>query len=217
MYLYVVHTTTGGTTMNSNRVKARENEIRVLQAIGLVGWLSATQVAKWVWGTDNARSARVSADKVLKRLVSENLVKRRESALRAFVYVLTNTGAIRANEGVRMPLFRDGYDLSQLDVGRQAPAVEYLTAQHWAGKTVLGAASLRKAIADGILKGSGLQGADGLIVDTETGEQRAVLVVRNIHPELIKKAKRIKRAAGDLELLGNVGLLKAFRKGMLAK
>lgn len=203
--------------MNSNLVTARENEMRVLQAIGLVGWLSATQVAKWVWGTQRARSARVSADKVLKRLATRNLVKRRESSLRAFVYVLTNTGAIKANEGVRFPLFRDGYDLSQLDVGRQAPAVEYLTAQHWAGKTVLGSASLRKAMADGILKGEGLRGADGLVLDTETGEQRAVLVVRNIHPELIKKAKRIKKAAGDLELLGSVGLLKAFRREMLSK
>lgn len=203
--------------MNNNSVTARENEMRVLQAIGLVGWLSATQVARWVWGTENARSARVSADKVLNRLVTDNLVKRRASALRAFVYVLTNTGAIKANEGVRLPLFRDGYALSQLDVGRQAPAVEYLTAQHWAGKTVLGSASLRKAMADGIVKGDDLRGADGLVIDAETGEQRAVLVVRNTHSELIKKAKRIKKAAGNLELLGSVGLLKAFKKEMLDK
>lgn len=201
--------------MNSNSVRARENEMRVLQAIGLVGWLSAAQVAKWVWGEKNARSARVSADKVLKRLVAGNLVKRRESARRAFVFVLTNTGALRANEGVRLPLFRDGYDLSQLDVGRQAPAVEYLTAQHWAGKTVFGAASVRKAIADGVIKELGLRGADGLVLDAETGEQRAVLVVRNTHPELIKKAKRLKKATGCLELLGSVGLLKVFKKEMI--
>lgn len=201
--------------MGTNTLKARENELRVLQAIGLIGWLSTTQVAKWVWGTNNARSARVSADKVLKRLQDEKLVKRRESALGVYVYVLTNTGAIRANEGVKIPIFRDGYDLSQLDVGRQAPAVEYLTVQQWAGKTVLGAATVRKAISDGLLNGKAFKGVDGLVLDNETGEKRAVLVVRNTHPELIRKAKRIKKAAGDLELLGSVGLLKAFRREML--
>ncbi|WP_295997995.1 hypothetical protein [Rugamonas sp.] len=203
--------------MNSNSAKARENEMRVLQAIGLVGWLSASQLAKWVWGEENLHSARVSADKVLKRLQTNGLVLRRDSALGVYVYVLTSTGAIQANEGVKVPLFKDGYDLSQLDVGRQGPAVDYLTAQHRIGKTVLGAASLRKALRDGVVMGKGWAGADGLVFDSETGMQRAVLVVRNMHPELIKKAKRIKEEVGELELLGSAGILKAFRKELLSK
>lgn len=202
--------------MNSNKATARENEMRVLQAVGLVGWLSAAQVARWVWGDENRHSARVSADKVLKRLQSTGLVLRRDSALGVYVYVLTAAGAIQANEGVKIPLFKDGYDLSQLDVGRQGPAVEYLTQQHRNGKTVLGAASLRKALRDGMLTGRGWDGADGLVFDSETGEQHAVLVVRNTHPELIKKAKRIKREVGELELLGSAGMLKAFRKELLS-
>lgn len=173
------------------------------------------QVAKWVWGAEKPHSARVSVDRVLTRLLQQSLVMRRERALGVFVYVLTNAGAIRANEGVKIPLFRDGYDLSQLDVGRQAPAVEYLTAQHWLGGTVLGVASIRKAMKVGLINGNALAGADGLVLDNETGEKRAVLVVRNTHPGLVKKARRIKMAAGDLELLGSVGLLKAFRKEML--
>lgn len=201
--------------MNSNSIKARENEMRVLQAVGCIGWLNAAQVAKWVWGDENQHSARVSADRVLKRLTTAGQVLRRESLTGVFVYVLTAAGALRANDGVRVPLFRDGYDLSQLDVGRQAPAVEYLAGQHRQGKTVLGAASLRSALKAGVVAGEGLTGADGLVFDPETGEQRAVLVVRNTHQELVKKAQRIKKAAGELELLGNARLLRMFCRAML--
>lgn len=198
----------------SNAAMARENESRVLQAIGLVGWLTAGQVAKWVWGDDNPHSARTSADKLLTRLRERGLILRRHSPLRAYAYVLTKAGAIQANEGVKVPLFRDGYALSQLDVGRQALAVAYLTGQHRSGKTVLGAASLRKALQDGLLTDMDSSGADGIVVDNETGELRAILVVRNTHPELIKKAKRIRKSVGELELLGSAGLLKSFRKDM---
>ncbi|MBH1994803.1 MAG: hypothetical protein I8H90_10805 [Burkholderiales bacterium] len=200
----------------NNSVTARENEMRVLQAVGCVGWLNAAQVAKWVWGDENRHSARVSADKVLKRLAAAGQVLRRESLTGVFVYVLTGAGALRANEGVRVSLFKDGYDLSQLDVGRQAPAVEYLVGQHRQGKTVLGAASLRSALKAGVVAGEGLTGADGLVFDSETGELRAVLVVRNTHQELVKKAQRIKKAAGELELLGNAALLRIFHRAILS-
>jgi hypothetical protein len=197
-----------------NQAKARANEVRVLQAIGLVGWLSATQVATWIWGRHNQHSARVSADKVLKRLLEQGYLMRRDSSLRMSVYILTKAGAIRANEGLTHELFRHGYDLSQLDSARQRPAVDYLIEQHHAGKTVMGMAGVRKAIEIGLLDEMGFAGADGFVTDATTGEFKAVLVVRNSHPELVKKAKRIEKLVGDVELIGSIGLVKYFRREM---
>ncbi|WP_156116704.1 hypothetical protein [Massilia sp. 9096] len=130
------------------------------------------------------------------------------------VYILTKTGAARANEGLTHELFRHGYDLSQLDSARQRTAVDYLIAQHHAGKTVMGMAGIRKAIEIGMLDKAGFAGADGFVTDAETGEYKAVLVVRNTHPELVKKAKRVKKAVGDLELIGSIGPIKFFRQAL---
>jgi hypothetical protein len=217
LYLYAVSMGRGGTTMTSNKEKARANELTTLQAIGLVGWLSASQVAHWVWGRENPHSARVSADRVLKRLQDDALIMRRASGTGVFVYVLTKRGAAVANGSLTVPLFRAGYDLSQLDVARQAPAVEYLAEQRHAGNTVLGLAAVRKGMEVGLLKSKALKGADGVVVDHETGQQRAVLVVRNVHPELVKKAKRLKKVYGSLELVGDVGLLRSFQREMKAR
>ena len=89
------------------------------------------------------------------------------------MYILTKNGAVRANETVRTPLFRDGYSLSHLDVGRQAPAVEYLTNQYWAGKTVFGAAAIRKAISEGMLNKHEFTGTDGLVIDVNRASEKA--------------------------------------------
>lgn len=201
----------------SNKVKALTNETHVLQAIGLVGWLSATQIARWVWGEQNSHSARVSADRVLKRLIEQGHVKRRDSSLRMCVYILTKAGAARANEGLARELFRHGYDLSQLDSARQRPAVDYLITQHHAGKTVMGIAGLRKAMEIGLVDVKGLEGADGLVIDADAGEYKPILVIRNTHPELVKKARRIKKAVGDIELIGSIGLVKFFNNEMRGK
>lgn len=197
--------------MVSNKEKARQNERAVLQAVGTVGWLSATQVGRWVWGTENPRSARVSADNVLRRLQVQGLVMRRESGNGVYVYVLTTKGAAYANGNLEMSCFKPGYDLSQLDVARQAPAVEFLTEQHRKGHTVFGMAAVRKLIEDGILD-KVLKGADGIVMNSATDQARAVLVVRSMHPELVKKAWRLKSAFGALELVGNAGLSKVFWK-----
>jgi len=198
----------------SNPAKATTNELQVLQAIGQVGWLSATQIAKWVWGERNSHSARVSADRVLKRLIAQGDVLRRDSSLRMSVYILTKAGAQRANEGLTQPLFRHGYDLSQLDSARQRPAVDYLITQHQQGKIVLGIVGLRKAMELGLIEETGLRGADGIVIDDRTGEFKPILVIRNTHPELVKKAERIWKAVGDLELIGSPGLIKFFRNEM---
>jgi hypothetical protein len=195
----------------SNQAKAAANELQVLQAIGHVGWLSATQIARWAWGEQNPHSARVSADRVLKRLMAQGDVLRRNSSLRMSVYILTKAGALRANKSLTMELFRHGYDLSQLDAARQRPAVDYLITQHHQGKIAMGVAGLRKAIELGLIPQTGIKGADGIVIDHRTGEFKAVLVVRNTHPALIKKAKRIQKAVGDLELIGSTGLIRFFR------
>lgn len=198
----------------SNQEKANHRELQVLRAIGLVGWLSATQVAKWVWSVENAHSARVSADKVLKRLMMKGEVLRRDSSLRMAVYILTKPGGLRANEGLARQLFRHGYDLSQLDSARQRPAVDYLIAQHHEGKIVIGLAGLRRAIEIGMVENKDIKGADGLVCDPNGKECKPILVIRNMHPELVKKAKRIKKAAGDIELIGSEGLIKLFNREM---
>lgn len=165
-------------------------------------------------GGHNSHSARVSADKVLKRLVAQGGVMRRDSSLRTSVYILTKAGALRANEGLTHPLFRHGYDLSHLDSARQRPAVDYLITQHHQGKIAMGIAGLRKAMELGLIQERGFRGADGVVIDDRTGEFKPILVIRNTHPELVKKAKRIRKAVGDLELIGSAGLIRFFRNEM---
>lgn len=200
----------------NNIQRARENELKVLQAVGSAGWLSANQVGQWVWA-GNAHSNRVSADKALKRLVEQKSLKRREGADGVLVYVLTTPGAVRANESVARSIYSAGYDLSQLDAGRQRVAVEFLTREHNAGKTALGRAAIRGAIAAGIVQAV-YEHADAIIHDPETGSQTVALVVRNVHPELVKKAQRFRNeiagAGGRLELLGDEKVVKKFRKEM---
>jgi hypothetical protein len=201
-------------TSTTNQARAAENELRVLRAIGLIGWLSASQIAKWVWGDHNAHSARVCADKVLKRLVESGHVKRRESSLRMFVYILTKAGAIRANEGQPLELFRHGYDLSQLDSARQRPVVDYLIAQSRENKVVLGIAAVRKGLEVGFFNGLTVNGIDGFVFDPVTQSSQFVLLVRNTHPELIKKVKRLQREVGQLNLIfiGSPSLVSFFER-----
>jgi hypothetical protein len=198
----------------SNHMRGINNEQRVLRAIGLVGWLSTTQIAKWVWGLENAHSARVSAEKVLKRLIERGYVLRRESSLRMCVFVLTKLGANYANDGLALQLFRHGYDLSQLDTARQRPAVEYLIQQHHLGRIVMGIAGLRRALQIGMFEEKGLKGADGIILDNADANFRPILVIRNAHIELIKKAKRIKKVTGTIHLIGTANLVHLFHEEM---
>jgi hypothetical protein len=59
-----------------------------------------------------------------------------------------------------------------------------------------------------------MRGADGLVCDPRTGAYKPILVVRNMHPELVKKAKRIKKAVGEIELIGSTGLTNFFTREM---
>ena len=207
------------TKSENNHQRARESELQILHAIAQIGWLSATQIGAWVWGEVNKHSARVSADKCIKRLLEQKLIKTRTCSLRMQVFILTTKGACEANDYVRralglrgdITLFRNGYNLSQLDCGRQRYAVEYLTKQHRLGFTVFGAAGIRGAIQAELLSAN-FRNADGYVSEAITNDAYAVLVVRNTHPQLVEKAMRLQRQTGKIILLGSTALQNFFFK-----
>ena len=194
--------------MNPNMQRARQNEDQVLQAIGLVGWLTTAQVAAWVWPASGAHSARNRAAEVLGRLLERRYLMRRRSALGTWAYLLTNAGAARATAAGDL-VCRNGYDLSQLDVYRQALIVAYLLAQD--GTPKLGPAGVRGAVRSGFLEeGSDLCLADALSWDSELGAFRAAIVVRSLHPDLLARARRVREVAGQLQLLGSTFMVREF-------
>lgn len=194
--------------MNRNMERARQSEEQTLQAIGTVGWLTTAQVAAWVWPASGAHSARNRAAEVLGRLVDRGFVMRRQTTLGTWAYLLTNTGAARANASLDLEACRNGYDLSQLDTLRQSIIVEYLLAQDSTPK--LGPAGIRGWARCGMLDSEHLVHADVLTWDPFHGSWRAAIVVRSLHPSVLAKARRIRAAAVHLELLGHPWLVQQF-------
>ena len=197
--------------MESNAVRARRNEDRVLVAVGLVGWLTVAQVAAWVWPDSSKHSATNRAAEVLARLSAGRLLMRRKSGTGVWGYLLTNTGAARANAAYEEDAFRAGYDLSMLDTYRQAAIVGYLLTQ--AADVKLGPAGVRGGVRCGLVE-SALAEADALAWSPELCAWRAALLVRNLHPEVLAKARRVRAAAGHLQLLGPPHLVQQFGRAM---
>jgi len=211
--------------MNAKKAASKqtghENEIVALHAIGTVGWLSKKQVGGWLYPESTEHNATNKAARVLGRLLTRGEVKRRDEdsenrrggiSFGTGFYVLTLTGAARANDGMTTKYFRAGWNLSQLDIGRQSTAVGYLIKMRRQGCEVVGAAGVRRGLELDAMGGRDLKGADGLVGAAEG--LTVVLVVRNLHDELVKKAKRLEKEAEKLELLGNSWILKEFRKKM---
>lgn len=194
--------------MNPNIERARQNEDQVLLAIGLVGWLTTAQVATWVWPASGAHAARNRAAEVLGRLLERGQLLRRQSALGAWAYLLTNAGAARANMVFAEQVFRNGYDLSQLDVHRQALIVSHLLALDSSIK--LGPAGVRGAVRAGVVADDTLRHADALWWDPYQGHWAAAIVVRSMHPDLLAKARRLRAAASALQLLGSAFMVRQF-------
>jgi hypothetical protein len=194
--------------MNPNMKRARENEDQALQAIGLVGWLTTAQVAAWVWPDSGEHSARNRATEVLGRLLEHGFVLRRHTGLGAWAYLLTHSGAARANVALDMILCRPGYDLSQLDGYKQEAIVAYLLTQ----KSVyrMGPAGVRGAVRCGFVEVETLRQADALTWDPDAGEWAAAIVVRSLHTELLAKARRLRKVAARVELLGPPGIVRQF-------
>jgi hypothetical protein len=196
--------------MNPNVEKARDKELHLLCAVGLVGWLTAKQIAAWVWPDNAPGAAKNRAQETLKRLLDRRQLLRRETALGAWSYLLTRAGAARANERLLYEVCREGYDLSQLDVSRQASIVAYLLAQK--GALRLGPAGVRGGVRTGLIEDTALRHADALTRDPETGNWIPAMLARTLHPELLTKARRLRSAAGHVELLGSPVLVRQFRK-----
>jgi hypothetical protein len=198
--------------MNPNMQRARENEDQAIKAIGLVGWLTTAQVAAWVWPDSGQHSARNRATEVLGRLLEQRLVLRRHTGLGAWAYLLTHTGAARANVALDMVLCRPGYDLSQLDGYKQETIVAYLLAQKDVFR--MGPAGVRGAVRCGYVEAETLRQADALTWDPFSGEWVAAIVVRSLHTELLAKARRLRKAARRLELLGPPGIVHQFAEAL---
>ncbi len=198
--------------MNRNISKARQNELYTLVAIGLVGWLTTAQVAAWVWPDLSEHSARNRAAVVLKRLIDRRQLLRRQSALGEWAYLLTRTGAAFANEKLVFEVCRHGYDLSQLDVSKQATIVAFLLTHK--GALRFGPAGVRGAIRSGMIENTALRHADALIKDKNTGNWIPAMLARTLHPEALSKARRLRAATGRLELLGQPVLIRQFKKAM---
>lgn len=197
--------------MNPNIAQGRENELQALYAVGLVGWLTASQIARWVWPGKATHAATNRAQETLKRLRTAGHVIRRQTLSGVFAYALTHAGAARANGGLGFDLLRHGYDLSQLDLERQRLIVEYLLTRPEAVR--LGPAGVRGAVrTGGLLDDPRLRYADALTQD-EAKHWKPAMVVRSLHPALLAKARTLRAAAGfHLELLGQAELVRRFRR-----
>lgn len=197
--------------MEANAVRARRNEDQVLVAIGLVGWLTVAQVAAWVWPGSGKHSATNRSAEVLARLSAGRMLMRRKSGTGVWGYLLTNTGAARANGVYQEDAFRAGYDLSLLDAYRQSAIVTYLLAQEVDVK--LGPAGVRGGVRCGLVDPA-LAEADALAWDSTLCAWRAAVLARTLHPEVLAKARRVRAAAGHFQLLGPRHLVQQFGRAM---
>lgn len=196
--------------MNPNVQKARQNELQLLLAVGVVGWLTTAQAAAWVWHDKGQHAARNRAGETVLRLLRSGHLLRRQTPTGVWAHVLTHAGAARANEALTFDLCRPGYDLSQLDVLRQRLIVEYLLARPEPLR--LGPAGVRGAVrTGGMIDDSRLQHADALTRSAD-GVWTPAMVARSLHPALIAKARILRAAAGfRLVVLGHPYLVRQFR------
>lgn len=196
--------------MNPNMQRARQVEDEALQAIGAVGWLTTAQVAAWVWPASGQHSARNRAGEVLGRLLEQKLVLRRHTVLGAWAYLLTHSGAARANVAMDLDVFRHGYDLSHLDLYKQSAVVTYLLAHKGEGVYRMGPAGVRGAVRCGFVEVDTLRQADALTWSSELHGWVAAIVVRSLHTDLLAKARRLRGVAARLDLLGPPGIVRQF-------
>lgn len=193
---------------------ARENEREVLLAITLVGWLTTTQVASWLWPGRNAHQARNKAAITCKRLEERGALLRRVLVSGAHAFILTKAGAQEVNTMAGREVCRPGYDLGTLDEYKQRMTVEYLTEERNSGRVAIGGNGLRndavKSLTDVRPK---LKDADGVAVDDD-GTVTAALVVRSVSPALVKRAVRVKSAADVLRFLGEPKRVKLMEREM---
>lgn len=137
--------------MNTNKIRATQNEIEILKALANNGWMTTRLIALWVWHGSTEHVAVNKAQLVLKRLKSQKEVIERTTPVGMKAWVLTNSGADRVNmalisEGAHRGWAHHGYDLSTLHFQKHVEIVEYLIAKKQRGAEVFGKAALRAGI-----------------------------------------------------------------------
>jgi len=137
--------------MNTNKLKAAQNELEVLKALANCGWMITSQIAGWVWTDSEKHTAVNKAQLVLKRLAIKKQVLERETPIGVKAWILTEIGAERVNlmleaEGYSRGWAHHGYDLSTLHYQKQITVVAYLIEQRKAGLAVVGKAGLRAGL-----------------------------------------------------------------------
>lgn len=188
-------------------------EKEIMLGIARVGWLTTRQAGAWALPEATERCARTSAQRVLSRLTKRGYLLVRTTMLGAKAYVLTTPGAQYCNELEGELVCRPGYDLSQLDLGRQNLIVTALLIHKNAGRTVIGPAGIRAGgFVQGNVDADTISGADGLVFDPESSEWTALVVVRNDNPGHLKRALRILSAVNKIELLGDPLIVKKIKK-----
>lgn len=191
------------TTMNKRAI-ARKNELEILKAIALTGWLTTRLIGAWVWENSNVHSATNIAARTLKRLEKKGDVMRRDTSTGVDAWILTKPGAARLNarileDGYARGWAHHGYEVGFLDFHRHIKAAEYLIEQKRREDVigVIGRAGIRARIVD-----KDINGLDGLIVRgdyTLTG----VLVITNAGTAMQEKARALAKNLTELIFVGD--------------
>jgi len=120
-----------------------------LKALGLHGWLTAGQLARWAQG--DSRSAFVMQQRVLKRLLEQGLVSKRSDRIRRHCYFLSRVGAEHLKRLIPEAKWHHGYDLSLNTGARHDTAFEECLLARRAGHESLGNAGIRAYAIDEFL------------------------------------------------------------------
>lgn len=203
--------------MNSNKIKATENELEALKALANCGWLTTRLVALWVWADSTPHVAINKAQLVLKRLAKKKQVLERETPVGMKAWVLTDTGADRVNmeleaQGYSRGWAHHGYDLSTLHFQKQVTVVEYLIQQRKAGFAVVGKAGLRA----GLLPKKFMD-FDAVTVNFDTSYTQGVLVIGNSSEGMQDRVARCEGICNEVKLIGDPLIIRGLQKKRRAR
>ncbi len=197
--------------MNTNKIKAAENEMEALKALANCGWLTTRLIALWVWTDSTPHVALNKAQLVLKRLAKKKQILERETPVGMKAWVLTDTGADRVNavleaQGYSRGWAHHGYDLSTLHFQKKITVVEYLIQQRKAGLAVVGKAGLRAGLLPEKFKDF-----DAVTVNFDSGYTQGVLVIGNSSEAM---QDRVARCEGicDVTMIGDPIIIRGLRK-----
>lgn len=199
-------------TLQLGAEQARE----AMLAIATAGWLTTAQVGAWIWPELAHDSARKRALKLVTRLVRKGYLLTRETPTGTRAYILTRSGSLECRRWLGDEVGRDGYDLSVHDLVRQEYAVRWLCAQRRSGKSAIGAAGIRHGQGQGLFDAEALRGADGVVLNSSTGDWSAAVVVRSAHSSVVRKVVRIGQYVEAVELVGESSTLKRFVRELKA-